>query len=401
MGDETPVNPPAPAPAVIKKKKDEKYRKRDPRSWENLTRATANMSLEEKQQYLQNVYNELYNEHRISTVNLQAREKQYAQCLKEHEKDRAELNKSILARGQLESLCRELQKQNKLIKEENVARIKEEEDRRREVANTFSERLTALTGLITESKDKSNKVKEENQSMTQKLTELYEQYQQRESHLETVSRQLDLQRKLAETQAKKTEIELEAERQTMLAQKRALEQYEREMLLLQEKNRSLEAQVDLYKSQYNDFETTMSKSNKVFDTFKGEMSKMSKQLHTLEAERNDLRKRWQSSVNSLVVLSEQHMTLSNEHAALEKRLQMLQKLCRQLQEDRSAFLKQLKENNIEPIVPSMKNGENKENESEENEADKKNEARNVKLQEELDKVKLAVSAVSKLDDKGL
>ncbi|KAH1023135.1 hypothetical protein HUJ04_012402 [Dendroctonus ponderosae] len=357
MGDDgTPVNKTVPVPvAVPKRKKDERYRKRDPRSWENIIKITTNMSLEERLQHLENAYNELYNENRASNANLQAREKQYSQCLKEHEKDRAELTKSILARGQLESLCRELQKQNKLIKEENIARIKEEEDRRREVANTFTERLNALTNLITESKDKSNKVKEENENMTQKLTELYEQYQQRENHIETVTKQLDLQKKLAETQAKKVEIEHEAERQTFLAQKKAVElqlqQKERELVLLAEKYRSREAEIDLYKSQYNDFESTMSKSSKVFDSLKEEMMKMSKQVHTLETERNDLKKKWQSSVNSLIVLSEQHMTLSTEQGALEKRILMLQKLCRQLQEERSAYLKQLKENNIEPIAP--------------------------------------------------
>lgn len=118
MGDNgTPVNKTVLAPvAVPKRKKDERYRKRDPRSWENIIKITVNMSLEERLQYLENAYNELYNENRASNANLQAREKQYSQCLKEHEKDRAELTKSILARGQLESLCRELQKQNKLIK---------------------------------------------------------------------------------------------------------------------------------------------------------------------------------------------------------------------------------------------------------------------------------------------
>lgn len=113
---------------------------------------------------------------------------------------------------------------------------------------------------------------------------------------------------------------------------------------------------------------------------------MSKQLHILEAERNDLRKRWQSSVNSLISLSEQHLALTNEQSASEKRLQMLQKLCRQLQEDRSAFLKQLKENNIEPIVPSLKNGENNDNEEPEIE-----DTRAAKLKVELDKMKSAVS----------
>ncbi|XP_050314215.1 alpha-taxilin [Anthonomus grandis grandis] len=357
MGDETASNNTASALKVDKKKrKDEKYRKRDPKSWENVLRATANMSPEEKLQYLENAYNELYNENKTTSANLLLREKQYAQTVKEHEKDRAELTKSILAKGQLESLCRELQKQNKLIKEENVARIKEEEDRRREVANTFTERLNALTNLITESKDKSNKVKEENQNMAVKLSELYEQYQQRETHLETVTRQLDLQKKLADTKAKKVEIEYEAERQTFQAQKKAmevqLEQYEREIILIQEKNKGLEAQVELYKSQYSDFETTMSKSNKVFDTFKGEMAKMSKHVSILESERNDLKKKWQSSVNSLLALSEQHMAMAKEQNALEKKIQMLEKLCRQLQDDRTAFWKQLKDNSIEPIIPS-------------------------------------------------
>lgn len=357
MGDELATN--HLTSGTVKKKKDEKHRRRDPRAWDNIKKATMGMTEEEKEAYYTKMYSEIYNENRTLSNTLQAREKQLQVMQKESDRDRSELTKSILARGQLESLCRELQKQNRLIKEENIARIKEEEDRRREVANTFTERLNALTNLITESKDKSNKVKEENQNMTEKLTELYEQYQQRENHIETVTKQLDLQKKLAETQAKKTEIEHEAERQTLIAEKKALvmqlEQYEREIVLLQEKNRSLEAQVDLYKSQYSDFETTMSKSNKVFDTFKEEMSRMNKQLHTLEAERNDLRKRWQSSVNSLIVLSEQHVALSNEQKALEKRLSMLQKLCRQLQEDRSAFLKQLKENNIEPVVPTIKN----------------------------------------------
>lgn len=103
--------------------------------------------------------------------------------------------------------------------------------------------------------------------MTQKFTELYEQNQQRENHIETVTKQLDLQKKLAETQAKKAEIEHEAERQTFLAQKKAVElqlqQKERELVLLAEKYRSREAEIDLYKSQYNDFESTMSKSSKV------------------------------------------------------------------------------------------------------------------------------------------
>ncbi|KAF7268541.1 hypothetical protein GWI33_018413 [Rhynchophorus ferrugineus] len=346
----------------LKKKKQDKNRRRDPRSVENVKRLLDNVKPEEKVDFLLLKYGELYEESRDTRFKLNDKEKGLSNAEKELHSKHTEVAKLIIAKGQLESLCRELQQQNKIIKEENIARIKEEEDRRREVANTFTERLTVLTNLITESKDKSNKFKEENQSMTDKLTELYKQSQQRETHIDTVTKQLELQKKLAETQAKKTEIEREAERHTFLAQKKSLEvqleQSEREAVLLQEKNRSLEAQVDLYKSQYSDFETTMAKSNKVFDTFKQEMSKMSKQLRVLESERNNLKKRWQSSVNSLIVLSEQHMALTTEQSSLEKKLTTLQKLCRQLQEERTTYLKQLKANNIEPIVPTPQSQEN-------------------------------------------
>lgn len=69
--------------APPKKKINEKYKKRDPRSWENVIKATANMSPEEKLQHLEIVYNKLYNENRVCNANFQAREKQYAQYLKE------------------------------------------------------------------------------------------------------------------------------------------------------------------------------------------------------------------------------------------------------------------------------------------------------------------------------
>lgn len=41
------------------------------------------MSPEEKLQHLEIVYNKLYNENRVCNANFQAREKQYAQYLKE------------------------------------------------------------------------------------------------------------------------------------------------------------------------------------------------------------------------------------------------------------------------------------------------------------------------------
>lgn len=48
-----------------------------------------------------------------------------------------EYTKALLAKDKLENLCRELQKYNKTIKEENLMRIKDEEDKRKEITSKF------------------------------------------------------------------------------------------------------------------------------------------------------------------------------------------------------------------------------------------------------------------------
>ncbi|XP_060537144.1 beta-taxilin isoform X2 [Cylas formicarius] len=377
---------------TIKKKKDDKYKKRDPRFWDNIKKQIASMTEEEKLDFISEKYNELYNEHRNLNTLVQAREKQITVLQKDLDREQADLTKAILAKGHLESLCRELQKQNKAIKEENIARVKEEEERRREVANTFTERLNALTNLITESKDKSNKVKEENQSMTDKLSELYEQYQKREDYLDNMAKQLDLQKKLAESAIKKNQVEYEAQRHNWLEEKKALEN---NLQIGENQIKILQAHVNLYKRQYETFEATMTKSKKVFEGFKEEKSKMHKQVTSLESERDEWRSRWQNSAKSLITLSEQHTQITNElraaeskiallqssePKATEKKITLLQNLCRQLQFERGVFLQQLKEHNIEPKHPVLENQEPEEASSEIQQAPQQSVSLNQEIQ---------------------
>jgi len=46
-------------------------------------------------------------------------------------------NDETLVKEKLESLCRELQKQNKLVKEESIQRLEDEEKKRKEISNKF------------------------------------------------------------------------------------------------------------------------------------------------------------------------------------------------------------------------------------------------------------------------
>lgn len=61
--------------------------------------------------------------------------------IREKDQLQTEHSKAILAKSKLESLCRELQRHNKLVKDESLVRAKEEEEKRKEVTNKFQVRL--------------------------------------------------------------------------------------------------------------------------------------------------------------------------------------------------------------------------------------------------------------------
>ncbi|KAJ8980697.1 hypothetical protein NQ317_010600 [Molorchus minor] len=321
-------------------------------------------------------YNDLYNDLRQSNSALSTLQRQYTALQKERDHIQAELTKNILAKSKLESLCREMQKQNKLIKEENIARIKEEEERRREVSNSFTEKLNTLTALMEENKDKSTRLRDENVAMSGTLSQLQRQFQEREESLSNMNRQLDLQRQISETKIRKMELQYQSEHQ--------LWEQEREMLLkniersdltnssLQENVNSLQEHLDVYKSQYADFEDTMQRSNKMFESFRIEMNKLKKTNSTLEKERNELQARLHSCTNSVLQATELQQQSSAEQKIAERKVQTLQKLCRQLQAERAAYLQQLEQNDIKPVTVQSQD-EEKENklEAQEKEAPEK------------------------------
>lgn len=118
MGDDN--TPPTPSTSGAARKKEEKARKKDQRSWENVIKSMGDMHETEKIGMIQQKYVSLYNDLRLTTSVYQNLEKKFITLQKERDQARAELNKNILAKSKLESLCRELQKQNKAIKVSNA-----------------------------------------------------------------------------------------------------------------------------------------------------------------------------------------------------------------------------------------------------------------------------------------
>jgi hydroxymethylpyrimidine pyrophosphatase-like HAD family hydrolase len=92
----------------------------------------------------------------------------------------SDYSKMLLGKDKLESLCRELQKHNKLIKDENLLRIKEEEEKRKEISAKFQIAIDDINKQVSSNADKNNSIMQENANLTNKMKTLLEQYEIRE-----------------------------------------------------------------------------------------------------------------------------------------------------------------------------------------------------------------------------
>lgn len=122
-----------------------------------------------------------------------------------HEKDniQSDYNRVILTKSKLESLCRELQSQNKSIKEESFSKIKEEEERRKETQTKFQKSLNEIQKLMTENSEKNQKLELDNKEMSSKFKYILEQYEQRELQMDKVNKQMELITQLNEAKMEK------------------------------------------------------------------------------------------------------------------------------------------------------------------------------------------------------
>lgn len=99
------------------KKASKEARKTDDKSVEHVLKALSSLqSPEEKLAAMCKKYTEIVDENRKTTTTNKQWEKKYVLTQREKEQLQLEYNKTVLLKVKLESLCRELQKQNKAVK---------------------------------------------------------------------------------------------------------------------------------------------------------------------------------------------------------------------------------------------------------------------------------------------
>ncbi|KAG7244413.1 hypothetical protein INR49_031864, partial [Caranx melampygus] len=244
-------------------------------------------------------------EHRNTQKQMKVLQKKQSQLVQEKDNLRNEHSKAILARSKLESLCRELQRHNRTLKEEGMQRTRLEEEKRKEVTSHFQVTLNDIQTQMEQHNERNASLRQENTELAEKLKKLYEQYKLREELL-----------------------------------KEAVES-QRMCELMKQQEVHLKQQLSLYTEKFEEFQTTLSKSNEVFTTFKQEMEKMTKKIKKLEKETAMYRSRWESSNKALLEMAEEKAVRDREFEALQGKVQRLEKLRRALKVERNELNKKV------------------------------------------------------------
>uniref|UniRef100_A0A7N9D0B4 Beta-taxilin n=1 Tax=Macaca fascicularis TaxID=9541 RepID=A0A7N9D0B4_MACFA len=301
---------------------------------------------EEKFDFLFKKYAELLDEHRTEQKKLKLLQKKQVQIQKEKDQLQGEHSRAILARSKLESLCRELQRHNKTLKEEALQRAREEEEKRKEITSHFQSTLTDIQGQIEQQSERNMKLCQENTELAEKLKSIIDQYELREEHLDKIFKHRELQQKLVDAKLEQAqEMMKEAEERHKREKEYLLNQaaeWKLQAKVLKEQETVLQAQLTLYSGRFEEFQSTLTKSNEVFATFKQEMDKTTKKMKKLEKDTATWKARFENCNKALLDMIEE---LKNMSASLMK-IGRLENLCRALQEERNELYKKIRDTKV-------------------------------------------------------
>lgn len=286
---------------------------------------------------------------KVSQVSLKQNQKTITTLLQEKDNLSADYNRIIDIKQKLENLCRELQHQNKTIKEDSLAKIREEEEHRKETQLKFQQSLNEIQKLMNENSEKNKKLEDDNREMSQKFKHILSQYEEREKQMDRINKQMELVTQLNEAKLAKAGVEAQAEREAYIKQMNVLEDtikiLKKQLSESLGSEKHLRSQVELYSSKYSEF-------TKTFDGYKTDMTKMTKKTFKVEKEMMEWKIKYEKANAMLLDLISEKQVRDEHIIKTAKQLYHLQKLCRTLSAEKKAFYNKLVELNIE--IPEVK-----------------------------------------------
>ncbi|KAF3096365.1 hypothetical protein TWF102_006640 [Orbilia oligospora] len=314
-----------------------------------------------KVEAIQQKYSELFQEMKKLERDYNRARRRADQLQKEKDHNRSELTKANNMKNKLEQLCRELQKENRRVKDESKIKEQSEKDKREELSTRFENTIWEIKNRMEEDSDTSNGKAihmEVDNLIKLKFRTLIDQYEMRELHFQSLLRtkELEVQYNLARYDQKRKQADAESMRAKALhTQVSTFSQTETE----------LRSQLNIYVEKFKQVEDTLNNSNDLFLTFRKEMEEMSKKTKRLEKENMALTRKTDLMNRNILEMAEERTRQQRELETAKKKSSKLEDICRALQSERTAL-----ENKLRGVeAEEYSGGEEDEEGSEEGEED--------------------------------
>ncbi|XP_043234978.1 alpha-taxilin-like isoform X2 [Amphibalanus amphitrite] len=242
----------------------------------------------------------------------------------------SEQARSVLTRSQLEALCRQLQAQNRAIKEEGVVRAREECEKRRTASVQFQSTLSEIAGAVADGSQKNARLTEENASIARQLSELCQKYEQKNKEAAALMEQRDLQTRQSVAQLAQAHLEMKHQRSQLAEEKQqlleAVSAQRAQYTALQAADSRLRAELETYSTRFDNIQRELASSNGTFDSYKSEMARMQETVSRLEAESASWRQKCAANNQALLRMAQHKQTSDVVLATQRRRLETLQRL---------------------------------------------------------------------------
>ncbi|CAI4221285.1 unnamed protein product [Auanema sp. JU1783] len=315
-----------------------------PQGLTNIMKGLEGLSLEDKITKLAKRLSEVEEENfklKVKSVEADKAQKNVVAAEKKLDSANFALLKTDEQKNKLEELCRQLQKYNKQLRDENTLKMKAIEEERQGAVENLKTTLKDIEKSMDEGREKSVELAGENKRLATKLLELNteydqrykaiaEQYEKKETYIMELQKAKDAEIKVLHTKLEAAKCHIE---------KLILEKEELQRSLLEgsarvgsalENERSLRKEVEQYASRYHELTKSLSASNEAFDSFKTEIAKVNTNMKRVENDSRKWKQMYDEATNNVLVLTMGKKDLEDDLAALKKKNSQLEQLCRAL-----------------------------------------------------------------------
>ncbi|CAN6470828.1 unnamed protein product [Victoria cruziana] len=258
-------------------------------------------------------------------------EKEFLELTLRFQQTIVERDAAIAVREKLESLCRELQRQNKILMDECKKVSVDGQNMRSELSVKFHDAIKDVSNKLEEQKEEYLSQLKENEMLRNKLKHLTEQFAIAEEEFKQ-----QLKKKVLELQL--AELKLQQQQERSSQEQAMMKVYTEQVSQLLETEKNLRMQLASDGEKFQQFQEALSKSNEVFETFKQEMEKMAKSIKELKKENTFLKSKCEKSDFTLIKLVDEREAMKKQMEKMKNQKEKLESLCRSLQAERKHSL---------------------------------------------------------------